>query len=249
MTVSTDQANRDAYIDLVKRSVSNCVYLGEQYSFEEFSSIRHYDTKTSRWKIDAFSRPMTLLALDQLDLIEEVIVTLEKNNIPGDYIEAGVWKGGVIIFMRALINAYNIKNRKVIAADSFQGIPPSTHYSKDSVDKWSDRWVASFEEVKQSIQRYGLLDDKIEFVVGYFSQSLKALSDRTFALLRLDSDSYESISTSLQHLYPRLSLGGIVIVDDWHLHGCKRAVIEYRALNKIGGSMSIRSGNAYWVKE
>jgi hypothetical protein len=88
--------------------------------------------------------------------------------------------------------------------------------------------VAPLEEVRDAIRRYGLLDEQVEFVVGYFADSLGSLRDRRFALIRLDSDSHDSVITSLEYLYPLLSPGGIIIIDDWHLIGCRFAVTAYR---------------------
>ena len=248
MSAASANAARDAYLDLIKRSISNYLYLGGDKSLDEFVASTHYDLAASRWTIEAASRPMTLLTKAQLDLIEDCVLRLEHESVPGDYIEAGVWRGGAIVMIRALVGAYGIENRQIIAADSFDGIPTNRHFSGDPVDAWRDRWAASFEEVSACIRRFGLLDDRIEFVRGLFSETLPTLSDRRFALVRLDSDSYESTACSLDYLYPLLSEGGIVIVDDWHLPGCRRAVIEFRARHEIPGSISLHAGNAVWTK-
>jgi len=246
--MTTTTLHRDAYIDLIKRSVTNYHYLGGATPFEQFRCVTHYDVDQGQWKIDPLARPTTLLAKNQLDLLERAILELEERRVPGDFIEAGVWRGGVIILLRALIKAYNISGRKVFAADSFAGIPMNERAENDPVDLWSDRWVASLDEVKRNICRFGLLDDRIEFVVGFFAESLKALTDERFALIRLDSDSYESVQTSLEHLYPSLSREGVVIIDDWHLPGCRRAVWDYRAKHRIKDRLFDAHGNAFWVK-
>ena len=248
MTAPAEHFNRDAYIDLIKRSITNYHYLGGDASFEKFRCATHYDLDQGQWKIDPLARPLTLLTKSQLDLIEKSILTLEQRGVPGDFIEAGVWRGGVIILMRALIDAYRIAERKVFAADSFSGIPKNVRALNDPVDSWSDRWVASLDEVQQNIGRFGLLDDRIAFTVGYFSDSLKSLAGEKFALIRLDSDSYDSVETSLEYLYPLLSKGGIVIIDDWHLPGSKMAVLDYRSRHGINDEILEYEANAYWVK-
>ena len=128
------------------------------------------------------------------------------------------------------------------------GIPMNERGRNDPVDLWKDRWVAPLDEVKQNIARFGLLDDRIEFVPGFFADSLKALSDERFSLARLDSDSYDSVETSLEFLYPLLSKGGVVIIDDWHLDGCKAAVADYRSRHGIDDKIYVFDGNAYWTK-
>jgi predicted O-methyltransferase YrrM len=93
-----------------------------------------------------------------------------------------------------------------------------------------------------------MLDERIVFVVGFFADTLASLSGERFALVRLDSDSYDSVETSLDHLYPRLSKGGILIIDDWHLVGCRQAVEDYRAKHRIFDAIEVVDGNSYWVK-
>ncbi len=249
MTTASDVPNRDAYIDLLKRSITNYTYLGEGALFENFRCVAHYRVQQGQWKIDPLARPVTLLTKSQLDLVETAVLSVEKRGVPGNFIEAGVWRGGVIILMGALINAHQMTDRKVFAADSFAGIPKNARALNDPVDSWSDRWVASLEEVQQNISRFGLLDDKISFVPGFFSETLKTLADETFAVMRLDSDSYDSVEESLVYLYPRLSTGGVIIIDDWHLVGCKAAVTNYRARHGITEELKVHDGNAYWVKQ
>ena len=249
MTERIDRAIRNAYIDLIKRSITNFHYLGGTSSFEEFRSVTHYDLENSRWKIDRLACPLTLLTKGQLDLLESVVATLESQKVPGDFIEAGVWRGGVIVLLRALLGAYGISDRKVFAADSFEGIPLNSSDRTDPVNAWSDRWVAKLDEVQQNIRRFGILDERIRFVVGYFSDSLRNLSQERFALIRLDSDSYDSVLTSLEYLYPRLSKGGFLIVDDWHLQGCRDAVKDYLTKHAIAEDVHVRDNNAFWIKQ
>lgn len=220
---------RDAYIDLLKRSVTNYPYLGGDTPFDRFRCVVHYDLPRAQWKIDQLARPITLLTKGQLDLVEQSLLSVVERGVPGDFIEAGIWRGGVIILMRALMRVHDIGDRRIFAADSFAGIPKNTRALNDPVDGWRDRWAASLEEVKGNIDRFGLLDDRIEFVPGFFVDTLPKFTDEKFALMRLDSDSYDSVEESLVYLYPRLASGGIIIIDDWHLVGCKAAVENYRA--------------------
>lgn len=249
MTASSGHFHRDAYIDLIKRSITNYHYLGGDTSFEAFRCVTHYDLDRSQWKLDPLARPLTLLTRSQLDLVEKSVLMVEERKVPGDFMEAGIWRGGVIVLMRALIDAYGIAGRKVFAADSFEGIPKNVHAQNDPVDLWSDRWIATYEEVRQGIARFGLLDDRIEFLPGFFADSLKQLKGQTFSVIRLDSDSYDSVETSLEYLYPLVPRGGVVIIDDWHLPGCRMAVLNYRSQCGIQDEIVEWDGNAYWVKQ
>lgn len=239
---------QDAYIDLLKRSVTNYPYLGGDTPFDRFRCVVHYDLPRAQWKIDQLARPITLLTKGQLDLVEQSLLSVIERGVPGDFIEAGIWRGGVIILMRALMRVHRISDRRIFAADSFAGIPKNTRALNDPVDGWRDRWAASLEEVKGSIERFGLLDDRIEFVPGFFADTLPKFTDEKFALMRLDSDSYDSVEESLVYLYPRLASGGIIIIDDWHLVGCKAAVENYRARHGVHEELKVHDGNAYWMK-
>ena len=249
MTYPAADVNREAYIDLIKRAITNYLYLGGETPQDAFRCASHYDLKQGRWEIDPLSRPTTLLTKSQLDLIEKAVGAVEARGVAGHFLEAGVWRGGAIILMSALIKTFNICGRKVFAADSFAGFPKNTRAINDPVDQWSDRWVASVEEVKQALGRFGLLDDRIEFVVGFFEDSLKSLEGQQFSIVRLDSDSYDAVETSLEYLYPLLSQGGFLIVDDWHLPGCRMAVTEYRSQLGVKDEIHEWDGNAYWVKQ
>ena len=241
-------AARDDYVELIKRAVSNYLYLGGAGSFAAFNATEHYDQKASRWRVDPLSRPASLLSKGQLDLIERCLLDVVARGVPGHLLEAGVWRGGAVVLMRALLEAYGIPERKVFAADSFAGIPLNTQFKHDPVDLWEDRWAASLDEVRTMIERFGLLDERVVLVEGLFADTLPGL-EQTFALIRLDSDSYDSVLTSLDLLYPRLSAGGIVIVDDWHLPGCRFAVDAYRKREHIAGPVQQDSGNGWWVKD
>jgi O-methyltransferase len=248
MRTMSVKPNREAYIDLIKRSVTNYVYLGGDKAFEDFRCAVHYDLGQSQWKIDSLARPLSLLTKNQLDLIDKIVVALDRRGVPGDFIEAGIWRGGAVILMRALIAAHRLSGRRVFAADSFAGIPKNSRAKNDPVDLWKDRWIAPLDEVKQNIARFGLLDERIVFVPGFFADSLRTLSGERFSLVRLDSDSYDSVETSLEYLYPLLSKGGVVIIDDWHLDGCKAAVADYRSRYAIDDKIYVFDGNAYWTK-
>lgn len=249
MTATAQHFDRDAYIDLIKRSVANYHYLGGEASFEQFRCVTHHDNERGQWSVDQGARPLTLLSKKQMDFLEQAVLVLEERRVPGDYIEAGVWRGGVIILLRALINAYRISERKVFAADTLARIPRNGRTRDDAVDNGNGRWGASLAELKKNIERFGLLDDRIGFVVGRFDESLKSLTNEKFSLLRLDSDTYESIETSLEYLYPQLSSEGIIIVDDWRLPECRSAVRDYRLRHAITDEICECDGNAYWVKQ
>ena len=161
-------------------------------------------------------------------LIERVI----RNDIPGDIIETGVWRGGASILARAVLKAHNVTDRRIIVADSFQGLPPP------NVDIWpADResdlhiypeLAISLEQVQANFQSFGLLDEQVVFLKGWFRDTMPLVPSNCLSIIRLDGDMYESTIDPLNHLYDRLSPGGWVIVDDYHMiPACKQAVHDF----------------------
>src|SRR5689334_6955737 len=190
---------------------------------------------TSVWGLPPW--PMTMIGRVRLDNVERCVRNVIDNGVPGDLIETGVWRGGTAIFMRGLLQAWGVADRKVYAADSFEGLPPPDveHYPADEgldLHLWPGLAV-SLDEVRGNFERYGLLDDQVEFLEGWFRDTLPALRGHPWSVLRLDGDLYESTMDALDNLYPGLSPGGWVIVDDYEIPACARAVGDYRERHGI----------------
>lgn len=175
----------------------------------------------------------TMIGMKRLNNIEYCITDVIKNNVKGDFIELGVWRGGAVILMRALLKEMTITDRNVWVADSFEGLPPPNpaKYPADKGDKHSqyDELSLSEEEVRHNFEKYGLLDGQVKFLKGWFKDTLPLAPIKELALLRLDGDMYESTMDGLINLYPKLSKGGYIIIDDWGaVPACKKAVEDYR---------------------
>lgn len=180
----------------------------------------------------------TMIGLKRLENLQHCVTEVIRKNIPGDLIETGVWRGGASIFMRAVLKAYGDQTRSVWLADSFQGLPkPDDRYPQDAGDRLSESSHVlgiSLDQVKANFARYGLLDEQVRFLVGWFKDTLPTAPIRQLAVLRLDGDMYSSTMDALQSLYHRLSPGGYVIVDDYGcIPACKEAVDDFRAEHKI----------------
>jgi hypothetical protein len=177
-----------------------------------------------------------MVGLVRLDDLQRCIESVIADDVPGDVIETGAWRGGSSILMRATLDTLGARDRTVWVADSFQGLPkPDESFPEDrALDlSWLDYLAVPQEEVRSSFERFGL-GDGVTFVEGFFEDTLPALTDRTWSLLRLDGDNYESTWVALESLYPGLSPGGYVVVDDYLLISeCRRAVDEYREAHGI----------------
>ena len=195
----------------------------------------------------------TMIGLRRMDNVQECVTTVIREEIPGDLVEAGVWRGGACIFMRAILAAYGDTTRRVWVVDSFEGLPPPnvTDYPADIVAQWHERkdLVVSLDTVKQNFARYGMLDSQVQFLKGLFKDTLPTAPIDRCAVIRLDGDMYESTMDSLKYLYPKLSPGGFVIVDDYGLpeDTSRRAVHDFRDLHGIREPIiDIDGYGAYW---
>jgi O-methyltransferase len=164
---------------------------------------------------------LTMVGLNRLDDLQSCVESVVSDGVEGDLIEAGAWRGGASILMRATLDSLG-DGRTVCVADSFQGFP-------DTEDLGAfDFLAAPLEEVRESFARFGC-DRGVEFVAGFFEQTLRRLTDRRWALIRLDADTYEPTREALRCLYPNLAVGGFLIADDYgSFEGCRRAVDEFR---------------------
>jgi O-methyltransferase len=196
----------------------------------------------------------SLVGLKRLDDVQASVEVVLRENVPGDLIETGVWRGGTVILMKGVLHRRGVVDRMVWAADSFEGLPSPTH----EVDRQDascdlsefDYLKVSAEQVRENVARFGLLDDNVKFLKGWLADTLPTAPIDQPAGLRLDGDMYESIPDALGPLYPKLGPGGFVIVDDYHgWPGCRRAVDEYRSACGITAPLMPIDGQAVWWRK
>ena len=227
------------YLELLKKTLTDTLRCSDEltpYSGPKgvrFNLVEKYLTKrgfeiVKRIPFDIERRkvgrdwPMhaeTMVGVERLNNIEKLLSDVIENNIEGDCIETGVWRGGATIFMAAILNAMEQTNRNVWVADSFEGLPrPNAEkYPQDrgDVHYTKTRLAISKEEVEQNFKNYGLLANNIHFLKGWFKDTLPTAPIEKLALVRLDGDMYESTMDGLVNLYPKLQSGGYIIIDDW----------------------------------
>lgn len=197
----------------------------------------------------------SLLQPEAFTNIEECISRLHADEIPGHLMECGVWKGGAAIFMRGCLAAWDISERSVFLADSFEGLPRpdrDTHLLDAVVHELLEfvgAFRVSLEDVQANFAAYDLLDERVRFVPGWFDQTLPHFH-APLALLRLDGDWYESTRVALENLYPQLAPGGFIIIDDYYpIFGAKRAVDEFRSQHDISADLvQVNLQVHYWRK-
>jgi hypothetical protein len=241
---------RAAYLDLMRDSLIG--RLNEDPPLPA-SKVEGYkpDYRENGW--DWPSKAPSMIGARRMQNVRSECERVIAAGVPGDFMETGVWRGGACIMMRAVLKAYDIADRRVIAADSFAGLPPPTdgvapdagadfHTYKD--------FAVPLAEVKATFARYGLLDDQVVFLEGLFRDTLPTAPVAKLALLRLDGDMYESTRDGLVNLYAKLSPGGTLIADDYYLFEAHRtAVDEYRAQHGIADPIvQIDRFGGYWIK-
>jgi O-methyltransferase len=189
--------------------------------------------------IDWPAEAETMIGMQRLTSLQRCVETVLADDIPGDLIECGVWRGGACILMRAVLAAHGDETRSVWVADSFEGLPrvDSAKYKADKglrTETVAGILGVPETEVRANFQRYGLLDDQVRFLAGWFKDTLHDAPIDRIAVLRIDGDLYESTIQVLEALYPRLAPGGFCIIDDYHdLKPCRQAVTDYRAEHGI----------------
>lgn len=201
------------------------------------------------WPINGY----TMIGTKRLNNIQFCIESVVENKVEGDFIETGVWRGGACIFAKALFNILD-PDRRVWVADSFEGLPkPNTVlYPEDAGDDLYslEQLRISLDQVKENFKRFNLLDDKVEFLKGWFKDTLPTAPIDKLAVLRLDGDMYESTMDGLVNLYHYLSPGGFIIIDDYGtIPACKKAVHDFRDKNGITEEIiNIDDSGYYWQK-
>jgi len=254
------------YLDLLKKCLTNSIYdddldlLGGSKEVDVTSgTIRTTIGSAADASAKYFgriwpSRAHTMIGLARLDNVQHCIEQVLRDGVPGDLIETGVWRGGTTILMRGILKAYGANDRIVWVADSFEGLPPAdrVRYPKESgipFHRFADLAV-SLDEVRGNFERYGLLDEQVQFLKGWFRDTLPSAPFVQLSVVRLDGDMYESTMDGLVYLYPKLAEGGYMIVDDYNaVESCNDAVSDFcHERNLTPRLQMIPGAGAFWRK-
>lgn len=194
-------------------------------------------------------RACTMTSIERMYALYKVVEHTVRAGIPGDLAECGVWKGGSMMMCALTLRAMKDTSRTLYLYDTFEGMTLPTEKDADVFGDSAEaalrkgrmrefgEWCRSpLDEVRANLLRTGYPPDKIVFVRGRVEETLPATRPRALALLRLDTDWYESTYHELTHLYPLLTPGGVLIVDDYgHWRGAREATDRY--LEETGARM------------
>ncbi|HEY6231412.1 MAG TPA: TylF/MycF/NovP-related O-methyltransferase [Pyrinomonadaceae bacterium] len=184
--------------------------------------------------------PYTMTGNERIVALTGAVRHLVNNGIPGDFVECGVWKGGSVMAMALTLLQLQNQDRALYLFDTFSGMTAPGDRDVDYLGRPASsifeevRYAVSLEEVEQAVYSTGYNRDMIHFVKGPVEETIPAHAPGMIALLRLDTDWYQSTRHELVHLFPRLAPGGVIIIDDYgHWHGARQAVDEYLAQHQV----------------
>jgi O-methyltransferase len=214
-------------IDLIRYPDSTCLRDFDEMNKRICNSVRNY----------------TMTSAERVNALIEATKYLIKEKIDGAFVECGVWKGGSVMAMALTLKELG-EAREIYLYDTFSGMSAPSQddgeaahkiFSKNRTSENSSNWLfCPIEEVKGNILETGYPTEKCHFIQGKVEDTIPKESPQKIALLRLDTDLYESTKHELTHLFPRLSPKGVIILDDYGFwKGARKAVDEYIMENKL----------------
>lgn len=218
----------DAYLTTVARALDGTIY--EDPPIPRGDAVPVYDAKIRETGWDWPSVAFTMVGSKRLANVRFVLESAIADNVPGDFVETGVWRGGASIFARAILFAHGETSRRVVLCDSFEGLPPPNVelYPLDKKYDLSifDALAVSADTVRSNFRKFGLLDEQVVFIEGFFRDTMPLVPSEEIAVLRLDGDLYESTIDPLRHLFHKIPDGGWVIVDDYNILPPAKAAVH-----------------------
>jgi hypothetical protein len=193
-------------------------------------------------------KPFTMTSVERMYSIYKAVEYLVRNKIDGDFVECGVWRGGSSMMAALALKHFNNDSRAIFMYDTYEGMSKPGEFDSDLVHKHAEKeyqetlkddgisgWCYStLDEVKDNMNRTGYPQEQITLIKGKVEDTIPATIPASIALLRLDTDWYESTLHNLEHLFPRLIKGGILILDDYgHWLGARKAADEYFAKKEM----------------
>ncbi|MGA8330985.1 MAG: TylF/MycF/NovP-related O-methyltransferase [Mycobacterium sp.] len=237
------------YLNLLEASLTGMLI--EDAPCDPWSGGSAFDSNRRFMGRDWPSLAFSMIGGVRMRNLRHACETVLLDGVEGDFIETGVWRGGACILMRGILEAYGDDARRVFVADSFAGLPPpdAERFPADINDGHHTytQLQVSRADVENNFRRFGLLDQQVVFLEGWFKDTLPAAPIDRLAVLRLDGDMYESTIEALNALYHKVSYGGFVIIDDYFLPPCAQAVHDFREHHGITAPiLPIDGVGTYW---
>ncbi len=191
-------------------------------------------------------RGKTMTTDDRLIALIRAVAHVTEHALPGDFVECGVWKGGSMMAAALTLIRLGAANRVLHLYDTYDGMPPPSDKDRDYLgnsaasqlqmqDRDAEVWArAQLDEVQCNMLSTAYPPDRVHYIKGKVEDTIPGHAPDRIALLRLDTDWYESTRHEMEHLFSRLVPGGVLILDDYgHWEGARRAVDEYLGEHRI----------------
>ena len=253
--------NKELYLNFIKRVLTDTVYDREitidylktnqtpdEETLKEIlkNPIRQHRLTGHDWPSDAH----TMIGMKRMDNLHECLDYVRLNNVEGDIIETGVWRGGAMIFAKIYCDLYNI-NKKIFVCDSFDGLPVPEHPEDEGdVHYTFDFLKVPLDEVTSNFRLYNALDENVVFLKGWFSDTLPNNNNiGSLSILRMDGDMYKSTMDVFDSLYHKVNQNGFIIVDDYCIPNCRKATEDFRKQNNITSELNVIDNcGVFWKK-
>jgi len=195
-----------------------------------------------------FCKPFTMTSPERLFSLYQSVRYVVQNQVPGDFVECGVWKGGSSMMIAKVLQSLGVTNRNIWMYDTYEGMTEPTKEDKDfkgedavqllsSAEKSDSNSVwcySALEEVQSNMQKTSYPTESIKYIKGKVEETIPDAIPGSIALLRLDTDWYASTYHEMIHLYPLLQVKGVLIIDDFgHWEGAKKAILQYFGENNL----------------
>jgi O-methyltransferase len=248
--------------------------LKEEHGFDHQRAAFQYHEKTGLKDTEPEFRALaervrtfSMTSYERMYALYKAIDFIERAGIPGAIVECGVWRGGSMMLVAHRLLALGRSDRDLYLFDTYEGLPRPDEakdvdvWGNRAIDGWlprqtgdeSSHWAeASLEDVRANILSTGYPEERLHFVKGMVERTIPEAAPNDIALLRLDTDWYASTKHEMEHLFPRLSCNGILIIDDYgHFEGARQAVDEYISANNLpillnridySGRLAIKTG-------
>jgi hypothetical protein len=244
---------RDRYVSLLRDTLTMSIWDGADGTLPGPAKFKEEQSERRAEGLDWPALAFSMIGAKRMANLQFCVEDVLRRGVPGDFIETGVWRGGACIFIRGILAAYGVTDRSVWVADSFRGLPtPSPDlYPADAGAGFHlfDALAVDADSVRAAFDQFGLLDDQVKFLEGWFKDTLPTAPIEQLAVARLDGDLYESTMDALVELYPKVSVGGYVIIDDYALPMCSSAVHDYRREHGIKDRIEVIDWTGvFWQK-
>lgn len=215
--------------------------------------LRRYNKNLNQYK-NLYSKYKSFTMVPEEVFVSNLELCDKFREINGDYVECGVWRGGMSAAISELLQS--TKTRHLF--DSFEGLPPAKEIDGKEALKWQENKNSPYYFDNCTAEEQYVIDamalakcNNLKIYKGWFDQTLSSFSGENISILRLDGDWYDSIFACLQHLFPKVTNGGIIILDDYYTwDGCAKAVHDYLSQSKSPSRIyQFKNQIAYIVKK